>query len=96
MQSHETPTHESGQKKTPNDAKTETGKPVVPENAGSPSPVVRFKIDGTVKSLNRPVTGADLHRVSGSPKSLKHGSQEIKNDYKQVDLEDDAELKASY
>jgi hypothetical protein len=86
----ETLTHD---KKAHAETKTETAKPVHSEATGSAEPVVRFKVDGLIKSLNKPVRGTDLYRVAGEPKLLKLGSKEIANDYQLVEIDDDAELK---
>jgi hypothetical protein len=87
---HETITHDSGTKKPPIEPKAEATKTVF---ANESEPVVRFKIDGLVKSLNKPVRGSDLYRVAGEPKSLKLGGKEIANDSEPVEIDDDAELK---
>jgi hypothetical protein len=54
-------------------------------------PVVRFTVDGVVKSLQKPVTGADLYRVAGQPKSLSVGGRSIENNSDPVEIEDGAE-----
>ena len=43
----------------------------MPITEGStPSGSVRFKLDGNVKTINKPVTGAALHVLAGNPASL--------------------------
>lgn len=91
----ETATHDLGKEKKATEEKTDR-KPVLAEGTGGTDPVVRFKVDGVVKSLNKPVTGADLYRVAGTPKSLKLGGKEIKNDSEPVEIEQDAEVKSSH
>jgi hypothetical protein len=68
---------------------------ILTEGAGAIS-VARFTVDGQVKSLNRPISGADLYRICGSPKKLTAGGRAIADDSEPIDLADDAELKASF
>jgi hypothetical protein len=84
--------HHGGTKRASQEPKAEDFKPVLPEGTGGASPVVRFEIDGQVKSLSRPVRGTDLYRVAGDPKSLKVGGKAISNDTEIVDVPDDAEV----
>jgi hypothetical protein len=58
--------------------------------------VVRFTVNGQVKSLNLPVTGAELHRVAGGAVTVTVGGTVIANDTEPVDLPDDAEVIAAY
>ena len=85
--------HDSGKEKNPKAEKTE--KSVLAEGTGGASPVVRFKIDGIVKSLNKPVTGYELYRAAGQPHSLSLGGKHVNNDAEPVEIEDDAELTSS-
>lgn len=77
----------------PHDPATgEPRRPVLGENLGGTSNVVRFKVDGVQKSLSKPVTGLELYRVAGSPKSVSVGGKKIKNDGEPVEIEDGAEV----
>jgi hypothetical protein len=58
--------------------------------------VVRFTINGQVKSLNLPVSGAELYRVAGSPQKLTVGGHVVANNTETLDLADDAEVTAAY
>ena len=58
--------------------------------------VVRFTLNGQVKSLNPPVSGAELHRVAGSPAKLMVGGHAVANTTEPFDLADDAEVTATY
>lgn len=58
--------------------------------------VVRFTLNGQVKSLNLPVSGADLYRLSGGAKKLTVGGHAVANDGEPIDLADDAEVTAAY
>jgi len=86
---HETATHSSGANRTSEHQKADAPK------VGAIS-VARFTVNGQVKSLNRPVTGAELYRIAGSPEKLTVDGKAIANDAEPIDLADDAELKASY
>ena len=64
-----------------------------PAHTGGP---LRIKLDGVVKTLSGPVTGASLHRLAGEidgyPVSLKSGGQDIANDDKPVEVKQDQEF----
>jgi hypothetical protein len=91
---HDPKTHDPAHETT-HDAKGEK-KPVLGGSGTlGETPVVRFKVDGQVKSLNRPVTGTELYRVAGNPQSVEVGGKKVKNDSEIVDIEDDEEIKVS-
>ena len=45
----------------------------------TPSGSVRFKLDGNVKTVNKPVTGAALHVLAGNPASLVGSAGPVPN-----------------
>ena len=57
---------------------------------------IRFKLDGSVRSIDEPVTGAALHRLAGEtdgyPVNLKTGGVDVPNDDEPFDLEFDQEF----
>ena len=57
---------------------------------------MRFKLGDQVKSLNLPVTGAELHRISGGATKLTVGGKAIENNSEPVEIADDAEVSATY
>lgn len=61
-----------------------------------PSGSVRFKLDGKVKTVNKPVTGAALHVLAGNPASLAGPAGAVPNDHEPYDLKHDAELHSKH
>ena len=69
----------------------------MPITEGStPSGSVRFKLDGNVKTVNKPVTGATLHVLAGNPASLIGPAGPVPNDHEPYDLKHDAELHSKH
>jgi len=69
----------------------------MPITEGStPSGSVRFKLDGNVKTVNKPVTGAALHVLAGNPASLTGPAGPVPNDHEPYDLKHDAELHSKH
>jgi len=69
----------------------------MPITEGStPSGSVRFKLDGNVKTVNKPVTGAALHVLAGNPASLVGPAGPVPNDHEPYDLKHDAELHSKH
>ena len=69
----------------------------MPITEGStPSGSVRFKLDGNVKTVNKPVTGAALHVLAGNPASLAGPAGPVPNDHEPYDLKHDAELHSKH
>ena len=62
----------------------------------TPSGSVRFKLDGNVKTVNKPVTGAALHVLAGNPPSLVGPAGPVPNDHEPYDLKHDAELHSKH
>ena len=62
----------------------------------TPSGSVRFKLDGNVKTVNKPVTGAALHVLAGNPASLVGPAGPVPNDHEPYDLKHDAELHSKH
>ena len=62
----------------------------------TPSGSVRFKLDGNVKTVNKPVTGAALHVLAGNPASLTGPAGPVPNDHEPYDLKHDAELHSKH
>jgi hypothetical protein len=62
----------------------------------TPSGSVRFKLDGNVKTVNKPVTGAALHVLAGNPASLVGPAGPVPNDHEPYDLPHDAELHSKH
>lgn len=58
--------------------------------------VARFTLNGQVKSLNLPVTGAELHRIAGGAQKLTVNGKAVANDSEPLDLADDAAVTATY
>ena len=58
--------------------------------------MVRFKLDGPVKTVNTPVTGAQLHRMAGAidgyPVKLKAGGSEVPDNDEPFEIKQDQEL----
>ena len=57
---------------------------------------VRFRLNGQVKTINHPITGAALHVLAGNPTSLTMGGREIPNSSETVDLKEDQELTSKH
>ena len=62
------------------------------EGTGHTGGSVRFKLNGQVKTINHPVTGAALHALAGSPTSLTAGGKKVPNDHEKFHLAHDEEL----
>jgi hypothetical protein len=66
-----------------------TSEGITPSGSSS----IRFYLDGNVKTVNRPVTGAALHVVAGSPASLTaEGGGEVPNSFEPFELKEDQKL----
>ena len=61
-----------------------------------PSGSVRFKLNGLTKSINLPVTGAELHRLAGNPATLITGDVAVPNTSAPFVLTQDAELVSTF
>jgi len=96
---HETTAHDAAIKKPPETTKGDPAKsgdkPILAEGTGGIK-VARFTLNGQVKSLNVPVTGAELHRISGGATKLTVGGKAIENNCEPVEIADDAEVSATY
>jgi hypothetical protein len=58
---------------------------------------IRFRLDGNVKTINRPVTGAALHVLAGNPATLTaDGGGAVPNSYEPFELKEDAELHSKH
>jgi hypothetical protein len=57
---------------------------------------VRFRLDGRVKTVSRPVTGAALHSIAGNPTGLTSGGVAVPNDFKPFALIQDQELVSTH
>ena len=53
---------------------------------------IRFLLDGNVKTIPLPVTGASLHAIAGNPTSLTSGGVEVPNNNDAFELKEDATL----
>ena len=53
---------------------------------------IRFILDGKVKTLSSPVTGAALHIIAGNPMSLSSGGAEVPNNGEPFNLVPDQEF----
>ena len=53
---------------------------------------IRFRLDGAVKSLTLPVTGAALHTIAGNPEYLVTAGHDVPNTPEPFDLEPDQEV----
>lgn len=91
--SHETETHPGA--KTTSNAPDAPPKGTLMEGTGGIK-VARFTVNGQVKSLNLPVTGAELHRVAGNPAKLTMGGKAVANDTEALEIADGADITASY
>lgn len=70
----------------------------MPITEGStPSGSIRFKLNGKVKTISRPVTGAALHVLAGNPATLTaDGGGAIPNSHEPFDLKQDQELHSKH
>lgn len=57
---------------------------------------IRFLLDGNVKTLSSPVTGAALHAIAGNPTSLTSGGQEVPNNNEPFDLKEDQQFLSKF
>ena len=57
---------------------------------------IRFKLDGHVKTLSAPITGAALHAIAGNPSSLTTGGKEVPNDSEPFDLKEDQQFLSKF
>jgi len=96
---HEAPAHDTAVKSPPKETKADPAKsadkPILAEGTGGIK-VARFTLNGQVKSLNLPVTGAELHRIAGGATKLTIGGKAVENNGEPVEVADDAELTATY
>lgn len=96
---HEATAHDTAVKSPPKETKSDPSKsadkPVLAEGTGGIK-VVRFKLGDQVKSLNLPVTGAELHRIAGGATKLTIGGKAVENNSEPVEIADDAEVSAVY
>ena len=53
---------------------------------------IRFRLDGQVKSLTLPVTGAALHTIAGTPAHVASDGKDIPNTADAFDFEPDQEV----
>ena len=57
---------------------------------------IRFLLDGNVKTISSPVTGAALHAIAGNPTSLTSGGQEVPNNNEPFDLKEDQQFLSKF
>jgi hypothetical protein len=62
------------------------------DNRGS----IRFVLDGKVKTLSAPITGAALHTIAGNPTSLTSGGQEVPNNNEPFELKEDQQFLSKF
>ncbi len=53
---------------------------------------IRFYLDGVVKTLSRPVTGAALHAIAGCPAYLVSDGKDVPNNNEHFDLKQDQDV----